>query len=62
MSDKTLRFQPTGKTRFCTTCNAKKPTKISTTTVEFNCYVELCSQCGDWLIKWPKKTYDNYIR
>lgn len=57
-----LRFRATGKHRYCPSCNSKQPTKISTNTVEWSCLVELCATCNQWLIKWPKKTYDDYIR
>jgi hypothetical protein len=57
-----LKFKVTGKRRYCPTCDSKQLTKISTATVEYNCYIESCKRCGGWLIKWPKKTYDDYIR
>jgi hypothetical protein len=57
-----LKFKPTGKRRYCPHCRATRLTKISTTTIEWDCYVEACKRCGNWLIKWPKKTYDDYIR
>lgn len=57
-----LKFKTTNKQRYCPTCDSRQLTKVSTTTVEWNCLVEACNRCSDWLIKWPKKTYDDFIR